>query len=608
MYPLLPSPKNIFLGALQAHNNRRGCQRQPVEKVFQLLERLKLAELSKTRAMEELTKKEAETVALSKKNARLLKEATKEGRGRVKAELDKKILQDQLRAIKKHNSVLASRCREEVRLKLEEREEKGAAVEKVKTFSGRLGFLLNKMQTDEEAKVVRTEEMRKLEVQLKSSNDHLSKLQVKLDDANESNRIITQASRIKQEELETMKTRLDAITRKYQEDNATEVGVNKQSDSFQIKSEEHLIEAHSRFILDSTTSSNMVLLKGKTPHFRAWLEAHDANKFLKRAQNSPGMKEMLIEHMGRSYGMMMVQEENRDILQSEIAGRDQRIEHLVHKCALMQEKLESEEEAKRRTLLRYVHAVKQTDLSRESEVHTSSELGTIQLPESSISDEELHAIAALLRSDTSIREVSLRDNMITDDGAHALASVLAGKSNLSSIDLRGNMITHHGVRILAEALERSERVRHVYVHAGGKVEALGVGRWGVSKNTPDAQHTSGGQLASANVETICCVDCRDNNIPMKNQIDHVDSLGEQKSSHGTNALTQRQAKRGSKIQTAQTRASSRSRPMLSATGKFARPDRAWATPLGGTQDATEYKSRGGGSFPNLTTNNKDHRT
>merc|ERR1739841_222819 len=113
--------------------------------------------------MEELNKREAEAVALSKKNARLLKEATREGRGRVKAELDKKILQDQLRAVRKHNSVLASRCREEVRLKLEEREEKGVAVEKVKT-----------------------------------SNDHLSKLQAKLDDANESNRIISQASRIKQ--------------------------------------------------------------------------------------------------------------------------------------------------------------------------------------------------------------------------------------------------------------------------------------------------------------------------------------------------------------------------------------------------------------------------
>ena len=69
--------------------------REMAEKVFQLLERLKLAELGKGRAMEELTKKEAEIVALSKKNARLLKEATKEGRGRVKAELDKKILQDQ---------------------------------------------------------------------------------------------------------------------------------------------------------------------------------------------------------------------------------------------------------------------------------------------------------------------------------------------------------------------------------------------------------------------------------------------------------------------------------------------------------------------------------
>ena len=97
----------------------------------------------------------------------------------------------------------------------------------------------------------------------------------------------------------------------------------------------------------------------------------------------------------------------------------------------------------------------------------------IQLPESSISDEELHAISALLRGDMSIQQLILRDNMISDDGVHALASVLAGKSNISTIDLRGNRMTPHGIRILAEALERSERVRHVYVHAAGKVEPQG---------------------------------------------------------------------------------------------------------------------------------------
>lgn len=481
--------------------------REMAEKVFQLLERLKLAELSKTRAMEELNKREAEAVALSKKNARLLKEATREGRGRVKAELDKKILQDQLRAVRKHNSVLASRCREEVRLKLEEREEKGVAVEKVKTFSGRLGFLLNKMQTDEEAKVVRTEEMRKLEAQLKTSNDHLSKLQAKLDDANESNRIISQASRIKQEELDTTKARFDALLDSRQTENVQSSTAKIHGNDSGQNPHVSPAEANGRFLLDTSTSSDLILLRGKKASWSTWLEAHDANKILKRAQNSPNTRELLIQHIGRCYGMLMAQEEGRDTLYRDLQDCEQQIEHVARKCAHVQEKLHLEEEAKRRTLLRYVHSVKNASIpSIVRSVEKSDEVGVIQLPESSISDEELHAISALLRGDMSIQQLILRDNMISDDGVHALASVLAGKSNISTIDLRGNRMTPHGIRILAEALERSERVRHVYVHAAGKVEALGIAKW-TPVNPPDGATTA---EFSASVETVCCVDCRDN--------------------------------------------------------------------------------------------------
>ena len=55
-------------------------------------------------------------------------------------------------------------------------------------------------------------------------------------------------------------------------------------------------------------------------------------------------------------------------------------------------------------------------------------------------------------------------NNITDDGARALGAVLAGRSSLRLVDLRGNKIGKGAIRILAEALERAERVRHVYVH------------------------------------------------------------------------------------------------------------------------------------------------
>lgn len=138
--------------------------------------------------------------------------------------------------------------------------------------------------------------------------------------------------------------------------------------------------------------------------------------------------------------------------------------------------------------------------------------GVLQLPESNITDEEIHALAALLRNNTSIDEVNLRANKISDDGARALGAVLSGKSALRMIDLRGNKIGKGAIRILAEALERSERVRHVYVHAGGKIEALGSSRWAAPRKEGAPEETADNLKSTVTVETICVVDCRDNTV------------------------------------------------------------------------------------------------
>jgi len=52
-------------------------------------------------------------------------------------------------------------------------------------------------------------------------------------------------------------------------------------------------------------------------------------------------------------------------------------------------------------------------------------------------------------------------------------------------------------------MERNERVRHVYVHAGGKVEALG------TKASNDA-NPAAGPMPMVTVETVCVVDVREN--------------------------------------------------------------------------------------------------
>lgn len=355
-----------------------------------------------------------------------------------------------------------------------------------------------------------------------------------------------------------MKTRLETVLENHQ---TADVPVpHNQMRSYEDglgDGDDFRIGANGRFLLDAT-ATDLILLKGKTSQFRAWLDAREVNKLLKRAQSCSNTKEMLIELLARCYGMMMVQEEIKYNLQSEMGGREEQVEHLGRKCTLMQEKLESEEEAKRRTLLRYVHAVKSAAPGKhgaEKQMLASKALGTIQLPESAISDEELHAIAALLRCDNTIQELTLRNNMITDDGAHALASVLAGKSSLTSVDLRGNMITHHGIRTIAEALERAERVRHVYVHAGGKVEALGVCRWGsLSKESN----------ASANVETICCVDCRDNKLSLESDNNAV----------AVHSPAQGNSSKPSKHQPIQVKAHARHRGLnLSKSGR----EKAWSS-------------------------------
>jgi len=281
-------------------------------------------------------------------------------------------------------------------------------------------------------------------------------------------------------------------------------------------------EGRGRFYVEakSVGGGSMLQLKSRKPLYRIWLEKQGINEFLKKAQKTTRFRDLVIEKFAAVYGLLMVEEDEKTQLLEASQLKDSQIEHHNKKIAYVQDALAAEEDAKRRMLLRYIHAVKEHALT----VNGGSG-GILQLPESNITDEEIHALAALLRNNTTIDELNLRGNVITDDGARALGAVLAGKSGLRLIDLRGNKIGKGAIRVLAEALERSERVRHVYVHAGGKIEALGASRWAAprnndgnntfSKNLTNNNSNNSGEIMNENknngtVETICVVDIRDN--------------------------------------------------------------------------------------------------
>jgi len=285
-----------------------------------------------------------------------------------------------------------------------------------------------------------------------------------------------------------------------------------------------------RFYVENKPTLGLLLIKGKRSKDREWIERSDCNAFLKKAQRNPALaKELLVGRVAEMYGLSMVLEEERERLEGDVKIREVEIDHLTHKNVYYNDKLSLEEEAKRRTLLRYVHAVKaaasggggsgggNNEDAREREEVGQPGAGRLQLPEAGLTDEEVHAIAAMLRGNTTIVELNLRGNLITDEGARAIAAVLNGRTALRTVDLRGNKIGRPGLRAVAEALERSERVRHVYVHAGGKIEALGTGGFGAPKSFKDdldSNTDEGGGGGDSGpmvaVETVCVVDIREN--------------------------------------------------------------------------------------------------
>jgi len=498
---------------MEAESRDSGEQlREMAEKVFQLLERLKLSELGKTKAMEAMRKKEQEMIALKKKNSRLLKESTAEGKARVQAELDNKILEDQIKALKKHNTQISQRCRDEVNSKLKEHEERKESEEKLKTMGGRLSFLLNKMQNDEESRIAAREEAKKMESQIRSLTERSNELENKLEESGESNRIITQALRLKQEELNQLMIRHEALERanaEYEAEHSQVTGVKVDLEKVENGVEDKKGEDNNgdnldncRFLLDSKPALGLILLKGKKQTYREWLEAKDGNFFLKKCQKSSKMKEMFVEKVAKLFSSLMIEEENSAKFTHEIKMKEDKIDHMNKKNNFLQEKISLEEEAKRRTLLRYVHCVKAI---ANWNGDPPADKGVLQLPDSNVTDEEVHAIAALLKGNTTITELNLRANRIGDEGARALGAVLATRTALRVIDLRGNNVGRQGIRCIAESLERNEKVRHVYVHAGGKIEALGT-----NSNSLRGAAFENGEMSMMTVETVCVVDVRDN--------------------------------------------------------------------------------------------------
>jgi len=260
--------------------------------------------------------------------------------------------------------------------------------------------------------------------------------------------------------------------------------------------------------LEHKGNNGLTFIRAKKPSALKLLERLGVNNYLAQAQKSVRCKEMLFVKVAHLLGLLTIEEEDRILMMRKMTEKQRMIDHNSRKNAFLTGRVGKEEEAKRRTLLRYVDSVK--ELAAEK---AGGGGAILQLPSSSIGDEEVHAIVALLRNEKRVATLNLRDNAITDVGARAIAALLSTTCPLRSVDLRGNKISNNGVRALAEALERCPRVRHVYVHAGNKIEALGTETMTAENENKDED------IKTMAVTTICAVDARNNNPEVSNDVD-----------------------------------------------------------------------------------------
>ena len=361
------------------------------------------------------------------------------------------------------------------------------------------------MQVDEESKIVNKEEMKKMGAQVRALREKETELTKKLTATGESNRIITQAMRLKQEELENLRIQYDALNDKLeevheqhqQEQAADEAALTTNAN---LMTTDQVLDkgGRGRFYLEHSPTTGLIVIRARTPESEGLIKRLGMTEYLKTAQKSVRFRELVVDKVAQLMGLIVAGEEVQAVLRDDIDTNNETIDHLSRKTKHMADRLDDEEDAKRRTLLQYVSTVKNM---AATEAERGGDGQVLQLTDSGIGDEEVHALAALLRGENNITELILRNNGITNDGARALGAVLSAPCGLRSVDLRENKVGEIGIRSLAEALERSARVRHVYVHAGGKIEALGT--------MDNGQHNESKQ-PMMKVSTVCVVDIRKN--------------------------------------------------------------------------------------------------
>jgi hypothetical protein len=364
---------------MEAESRENGEQlREMAEKVFQLLERLKLAELGKTRSLEALRSKEDEAHGLKRKLASLVKDHSKEANQRVQLQNDQEELDNQVRDLKKHSLQLGQRCKEEARLKVKLDNAKREGETKIKTLNARMSFLLNKLQTDEEAKGRQKEETNNIQKQMEICMANNRDLQRQLDTFTLKSMGLEESLREKEAQLDSTRIKLDALQQLYSDQDEMREDANERQAMIGSDNNPTLAGGRLRFFVENKPTLGLFLLKAKHGKDRDWLHKNHCNVFMRKASKSQNREDLLLQKVAETFGIILTREEENNKLIADLEGRATELEKLTRKLSFIHERLDVEEESKRRTLLKYINAVKASvSLGEEGcEIHRE-EVGSI---------------------------------------------------------------------------------------------------------------------------------------------------------------------------------------------------------------------------------------
>lgn len=360
--------------------------REMAEKVFQLLERLRLAELGKKRSLEALRSKEEECNGLKRKYDSIEKEYSKQSRLRMQIESEKSALDDQVRMLKKQNVQLGHRCKEEARLKVKVDNQKREAEAKIETLNSRITFLLNKLQTDEQAKTVMDQQMEKMQKMVEEYTEKKLELNCEVESSRGKITELEDRLREKDTEINSMRIKLEALQKVYEHEEIEADSNTRQVSKGEVE-DPLLAGGRLRFFVENKSPQGMLMLKAKCPKDREWLEKNQCNIFMKKLSKSQNKLGLSLNKIAETYGIIRTEQEEVEKLTAALENKAADVEKMSRKLAFLHERLSTEEESKRRTLLKYINAVKvsvsvgEPGCERYREEVGKIGAGKVQLPE-----------------------------------------------------------------------------------------------------------------------------------------------------------------------------------------------------------------------------------